>query len=153
METWWPQQGELMKEREGEGHPQERKGICSSLEGHGAFHPVSSQDKEKGWTGRSRDCDHPVSKMRLSLTLWQPFQATLSAPAPGSFFLVQLPGDGDADIHLHSEFCSLDSVAHREILLFFLGKPSSGVINTGGWTPSHLIQNPFNEMRRMRLEP
>ena len=42
-----------MKEREGEGHPQERKGICLSLEGHGGFHPVSIQDKDKEWTRRS----------------------------------------------------------------------------------------------------
>ena len=151
METWWPQQGELMKERE--GHPQERKGICLRLKGHRGFHPVSSQDKEKGWKRRSKDCDHWVSKTHLSLTLWQPFQVTLSAPAPGSFFMFQSPGDENADIHSHSEFYSLDPVAHREKLLFFLGKPSLGVINTGGRTPSHLSQNPFNEMCRMRLEP
>ena len=87
-----------MEERVGEGHPRDRKGICLSLEGHGGFHPVSSQDKEKGWKRRSRDCDHRVSKMRLSLTLWQPFQVTLSAPAPGSFFMFQSPGDENADI-------------------------------------------------------
>ena len=97
--TGWIDEG-----KGGKGYPQERKGICLSLEEHGGFHPVSSQDKEKGWTRRSRDCDHLVSKMHLSLTLWQLLQVTLSAPVRGSFFTFQLPGNGDTDIHSHSEF-------------------------------------------------
>ena len=61
-----------MKEREAEGYPQEGKGICLSLEEHGGFHPVSSQDKEKGWTKRSwGGKESPLSLWALSQGQWE----------------------------------------------------------------------------------
>lgn len=59
-----------MKEREAER--KERKGICLSLEEHRGFHPVSSQDKEKGWKKRSwGGKESPMSLWALSQGQWE----------------------------------------------------------------------------------
>ena len=76
-----------MEERVGEGHPRDRKGICLSLEGHGGFHPVSSQDKEKGWTRKSW-CgkEGPLSLWALSQGQWEANPRAGSRGAIGSGF-------------------------------------------------------------------
>ena len=76
-----------MKEREAEGYPQERKGICLSLEEHGGFHPVSSQDKEKGWMKRSwGGKESPLSLWALSQGQWEANTWAGSRGAIGSDF-------------------------------------------------------------------
>ena len=77
-----------MEERVGEGHPRDRKGICLSLEGHSGFHPVPSQDKEKGWTRKSW-CgkEGPLSLWALSQGQWEANPRAGSRGAIGSGFL------------------------------------------------------------------